>query len=358
MSEPRGADLLGAYILPGRVGDPRPGLEQALAGERLGLGTVWLSERWGTKDVPVLFGALTQTTERIRLAAGAMHFQTRHPLVLASTAVTLQALSGGRFILGVGKLAPRMWTMLGLPTATNALLSDTADIVRRLAAGETVSYEGPAGHYPALRLADLPAVPPVPIALTAIGPRTLEVAGRSFDGVLLHPFLSPEGVTRSAAVVRRAAVAAGREPDAVRIYASVVVASEANVDLLIRARAVTYFQSAPLGPALVTANGWDPEPLQRMADHPLVKGLNGGYADQELTKPQLVEVASTLPDEWLATTSAIGEPDAQAARLHEYLDAGADELILHGSTPDMLDDTVAAFVAAARSAAPAAAAER
>jgi len=346
VSGARDARLLGAYILPGRVPDPRPGLEQALAAERLGLGAIWLSERWGTKDVPVLFGALSQTTERIRLGAAAMHFQTRHPLVLASTAVTLQTLSGGRFVLGVGKLTPGLWRSYGLPNATNALLADTADMIRRLAAGEEVSYHGPAGDYPSMRLIDVPAVPFAPIALTAIGPRTLEAAGRSFDGVLLHPFVSPEGVTRSAAAVRDAAVSAGRPPDAVRVYASVVVAKPADVDILVRARAVTYFQSEPLGSMLVGVNGWDPQPLQRLREHPLVRALGGSYADSGLTKQQLVEVSATLPDEWLASTSAIGEPPDRAARLHEYLDAGADELILHGSTPDMLDDTVAAFLAA------------
>ncbi|WP_459979679.1 LLM class flavin-dependent oxidoreductase, partial [Mycobacterium avium] len=65
--------------------------------------TVWLSERWGTKDLGVIAGALSQVTTSIRIASGITHLQSRHPALLASLAMTAQALSGGRFILGVGR---------------------------------------------------------------------------------------------------------------------------------------------------------------------------------------------------------------------------------------------------------------
>src|ERR1700749_3043596 len=96
-------DCLGVYALPGRVRDPRPAIGQARIAEHLGLGTVWLSERWGTKDLGVLAGAIGQVTTDITFAAGITHFQTRHPAVLASTAMTAQALSNGRVILGFGR---------------------------------------------------------------------------------------------------------------------------------------------------------------------------------------------------------------------------------------------------------------
>src|SRR5271154_6461384 len=118
---------LGAYILPGRVLDPRPGIEEAKAAERIGLGSVWCADRWDTKEAGAICGALTQATSTIRFAAGMTHFVTRHPLALAGMAMTLQALSGGRFVLGVARKIAAIWDPLGIPTPTNAMMADYAD---------------------------------------------------------------------------------------------------------------------------------------------------------------------------------------------------------------------------------------
>ena len=82
---------LGAYLLPGRVTDPGAVVGQAKAAERLGLRTLWLSERWGTKDLGVIAGAVSQVTSQIRIASGITHLQSRHPALLASLA------TGGAF---------------------------------------------------------------------------------------------------------------------------------------------------------------------------------------------------------------------------------------------------------------------
>src|SRR5271154_970329 len=218
---------LGAYALPGRVTDPRPGLEQAVIGEALGLGSIWVAERWEKKEIAATLGALTQRTRRVKLVAGMTHFGTRHPIVLAGMASTLQALSGNRFILGFGRSVAFVWKNLGIPVPVNAGMADYARILRSLWRGETINYDGPAGRFPNMRMAEIPAVPP-PIILAAIGPKTLALAGAHFDGVVLHPFLTTEGVARSAAIVRRAAQEAGRDPAAVKIYAEVVVAPDST----------------------------------------------------------------------------------------------------------------------------------
>ena len=89
------------------MSDPRPAIGQAQAAEYLGLGTVWIGERWGTKDVSTLIGAIGQATSRVRIATGITHFGTRHPLVIASMAMTAQALTGGRVTLGFGRSVGR-----------------------------------------------------------------------------------------------------------------------------------------------------------------------------------------------------------------------------------------------------------
>jgi len=333
---------LGAYLLPGRVRDPGPAVGQARSAEHLGLGTVWLSERWGTKDFSVLLGAVSQATTRTKVAAGITHFLVRHPVVLASTAMTLQSLTGGRFILGVGRSVGPMWKAVGLPQMTNAVLVDSADILRRLCRGEKVRYDGPAGQYPVMRLGDLPDASPPPIVLAAIGPKSLALAGSHFDGALLHPFLTVDAVRRSAETVRRAASDAGRDPSTVRVYATVVVAPDLSPDeeaAIVGGRAVTYFQIPGFGEGLARVNDWDPAALQRLREHPQLSGIRGS-ADNAFTRDQLTEVSRLLPQEWLTEGAAVGSASICARRIGEYLDGGADELVLHGSAPELLGPTL------------------
>jgi probable F420-dependent oxidoreductase len=336
-SQTSGIDL-GAYVLPGRVSDPGVVIGQAQAAERYGLRTVWLSERWGTKDLGVIAGAVAQATSTVRIASGITHFQSRHPALLASLAMTAQALSGGRFVLGVGRSVDAMWAAVGLPRSTNASIVDHADIFRRLCCGEKVRYDGPAGKYPSLRLNDLPDQPVPPLVFAAIGRKGLALAGRHFDGVLLHPFLTPSAVRQSVRHVRDAERAAGRPPGSVRVYATVVVACELPPEeelAVVGARAVTYYQIPGFGERLAAVNGWDLEPLALLRSHPLLAGLRGS-ADSVLTREELVEVASVLPPAWTGDAAAVGSALDCHEAFERYREAGADELVLHGSTPDQV----------------------
>ncbi|CAN5150303.1 TIGR03857 family LLM class F420-dependent oxidoreductase [soil metagenome] len=337
--EGAGADAaLGAYALPGRVSDPRVGIAQAVEAERLGLETLWLSERWGTKDFGVLAGAFSQATDRIGIAAGVTHLQSRHPAMLASMAMTAQALSGGRLILGVGRSVDKMWTAVGLQPSTNQTIVDSVDIFRRLCRGEKVKYDGPAGRFPSLRLNDVPDQPVPPVVFAAIGPKGLALAGQHFDGVLLHPFLTPEAVGRSVVTVRSAAAAAGRDPASVRVYATVVTASglpREEEAAVVGARAVTYYQIPGFGEQLAKVNGWDLRDLDRLRSHPTLAGITGA-ADSVRTRAELVDAAAAVPEGWITEAAALGSRIDCLAALDRYAAAGADELVLHGSTPDQL----------------------
>ena len=336
---------LGAYTLPGRVADPRPAIGQAQVAEHVGLATAWIGERYGTKDVGVLAGAIAQATSTIKIGTAVSHFLFRHPLALASMATTLQALSGGRFMLGIGRSVAPMWGAVGLPKMTNQVLADLADIHRRLCRGEKVGYDGPAGRFPALRLGDVPEITPPPILLAAIGPKTLELAGRHFDGAILHPFLTTDAVHQSVERVRAGAEATGRDPASVHVYATVVTAPDLTEEhelAVVGGRAVTYYQIPEFGELLARVNGWDLAGLDELRAHPMLAGLRGA-ADSRFTKGQLADVSRSLPQEWLIEGAAIGSARVCAERLQQYLDAGADEIIIHGAVPELLGPTLQHF---------------
>jgi probable F420-dependent oxidoreductase len=329
---------IGAYVLPGRVVDPGPVVGQARAAEFAGLGSVWIGERYGTKDAGVLAATIGQATTGLRIGTAITTFMTRHHMALASMSMTLQALTGNRFTLGVGRSVAPLWKSFGLPAMSNAILVDSVDIVRRLCRGEKVTYQGPAGSYSSLRLGDLPDAEPPSISLAAIGPKTVQLAGQHFDGVILHPFLTADAVNRAAQLARAAAESAGRDPAAVRVYATVVVAPdlpEAEEQAVVAARAVTYLQIPGFGERLAAVNGWDPKPLEYLRAHPMLANLRGA-ADGAFTRDELTEVGRRVPVEWLQSAAASGSAAHCAARLDDYFAAGADELILHGSTPDLL----------------------
>ena len=335
-----------AYMLPGGVRDPRPGLDQARKAEELGLGGVWLGERVDTKDFPSLLGAATQVTQRIQLGVGVTAMNLRHPMVLAAAGQTLQALSGGRFRMGFGKSASWRWEGYGYPEPTVASMRDVANILRRLWAGETVSYNGPAGVFPHLRLPELIELPPPPLYLAAIGPKTLEMAGAVYDGVILHPFLTREGVRSSVQIVRNAATAAGRDPKSVTIVCTIVAAPDRaphDADLAIRSRGAGYFQIKGLGDMLVKANGWNPADLAAYRNDPRLLALEGKPADKYLSRDELIALTRAMPADWIPSSSVVGTSAECAAAFREYLAAGADEILVHGSSAEYLGGIAAAM---------------
>jgi 5,10-methylenetetrahydromethanopterin reductase len=251
----------------------------------------------------------------------------------------MQALSGDRFRLLLARGVASHLATLGSPPITFPRLADFISLMRRLWAGDTVNYDGILGAFPAINLTDRHLGPPPPIILTAIGPKALQFAGEHCDGVLLHPFISPQGVRNSTKVVRDAAERAGRDPLSVRIYHNVIVAPDLAPDeeeAVVGGRAITYFQVPGYGEMITSINGWDPAPLERMRAHPQIAALGGKLADQAFTRMQLVDVSRTLPKFWYDEGAAVGTPARCAAKLLEFLDAGADELVLHGSAPKQM----------------------
>jgi probable F420-dependent oxidoreductase len=335
----------GTYILPGRINDPRRGIDEARDAERIGLGTVWISERYALKEPAVLCGAVGEVTRRTRIA-GTFYATLRHPIVTASIANLMQAMTGNRFRAVFARAVPWYLEQIGAPPITFARLADYISILRRLWAGETVNYEGVLGRYPSLSLTDRHEGPGPPIIFTAIGPKALAFAGEHCDGVLPHPFLTPDSVAVATKTVHTAAERAGRNPIDVRIYHNIIAAPDLPQDereAVVGGRAVTYFQAIGFGELLVDINGWDRSELTRLRAHPTLAGLGNRTADQAYTRVQLVEASRLLPKSWIDQGAAVGTAVECASKLLDYLDAGADEIVLHGTAPKDLGGMAAAL---------------
>ena len=129
---------------------------------------------------------------------------TRHPAVTAAAIATLDELTGGRAFLGLGTGDSAVHN-LGYKPVSRARLRRYVDAVRRLLAGEEVDWEGGIGHTRWVRR-------PVPIILSAEGPRILKLAGEVADGAVVHTGLSADLVHDSFQRVEDGAKGVGRDP--------------------------------------------------------------------------------------------------------------------------------------------------
>jgi probable F420-dependent oxidoreductase len=304
---------------------------------------MFLSERYNVKDAPTLSGAVGAVTDPLGIATAATNHTTRHTIVTATFATTMHRLTGGRFSLGLGRGFDPLFQAMGIPPITSAQLEDVTGLLRRLWHGDLVlGHEGPSGSFPLLHQ-DATFDEDIPILLVALGPRTLELAGRIADAVVLHTFFSDAAVERSVAAVRRGAEQAGRDPSSVRIWSVLAtVGDHLSEELRLKklvGRLATYLQG--YGELLVRVNGWDPDVLVRYRADPVVTGARGAL-DAVGTPEELTHVASILPEEWLAA-AATGTPERCAETVLAQFDLGVDGVILHGATPDELEPVIAAY---------------
>jgi probable F420-dependent oxidoreductase len=334
---------LAFYGLAGGAQSPRDLLDECRTGEELGFGTVFLSERFNVTEIVTLSGAAAAVTERLRIATGVTNHTTRHPIVTASYASTMHLLTGGRFELGLGRGIDRLWDAMGMPHITSAQLEDIAGVLRRLWQGEMVlGHDGPAGRYPFLLL-DPEFRLDIPLLLSAFGPNSLELAGRVFDGVILHTFFTDETLQRCVRRVKDAAERAGRDPASVTVWSCFATIGDhlsepARLKKTV-GRLATYLQA--YGDLMVETNRWDPAVLAAFRSDEMVAGFRGAI-DVSATTDELEHIATLIPDEWLAP-SATGSAQQCAAAVRGQFELGADAVIMHGASPDELAPIVAAY---------------
>ena len=280
--------------------------------------------------VPVVAAAAAATRD-IRLGIGVTDVIRRHPASLAQTALTLDHLTGGRFVLGVGSGEALNLEPFGVANERPlSRLEDGLEVMRLLMASpDPVDYEGE--HFrlqgASLGLRPVDGRPP-PIWIAAHRPRGLALAGRRADGWL--PLATdPDQYAEMLARVREGAAAAGRPQDAVTpgLYARVVVAetreeAEAAIDgsLLMRFIALTR-------PAEAFA--------ARGAEHPLGEGAFGltSFMPTAYGRAEALRLAEAVPPEVVRDAVIHGTPDEVARAVEAFVERGARHVQLTNMTP-------------------------
>ena len=305
----------------------RDNLALAQEADRLGYAVVWAAEAYGS-DAPTVLSYIAAHTERIDIGSAVMQIPARTPAATAMTAATLDALSGGRFRLGLGLSGPQVsegWHGVRFDKPLGRT-REYVEIIRKALRRERLTYDGehwtlplPDGPGKALRLTVHPVRKEIPIYLAAVGPRNLELAGEIADG-WLAVFFSPAHADELLAHILAGRVKAGYEGlDGFDVVPSVpVVVGDDPRDCaeLVRPYAALYIggmgsREQNFYNQLAVRMGFDREAVE-------IQDLYLGG--------EPAEAAARVPFDFIDQTSLLGPPERIAARVRVYAEAGVTTL--------------------------------
>ncbi len=187
-------------------------IAQAQLAERMGFDSFWVPEDYAYPGAFSACGAIAASTTKIKIGTGVVNPFTRHPVLTAMELASLDQISNGRAMLGLGGgiklwIEEQMGISYGKPITA---LRDAVTIIRRLFAGEALDYQGKVACARAgIRFNLEPQRADVPIILGATGPKALELAGEIADG-MMPVCASPKGIRDAVERVRIGAARAAR----------------------------------------------------------------------------------------------------------------------------------------------------
>jgi F420-dependent oxidoreductase-like protein len=317
---------VGAMIEPRQPG----AAEFAVAAERIGVTSLWVPEVWGY-DALTGLAYLAARTSSIKLGTFVVQLGSRSPALLATSALSLQELSAGRFILGIGTSGPRVmegWhgVRFRKPVQTTR---ETIEIIRIVSGGERLEHAGeiyplplPDSRGAALK----PLVRPqrVPVYVAAMGPQNLRLTGEAADGWLGNAFI-PEAAEVFLGPLREGAQRAGRTLDQLDLVAPVAVEflDDAAADAAARRHADGYaFTIGAMGASGAGGQNFYNDAFTRL-----------GYGTEVETVARLWkegkhdEARSAVPLDLGRLTNLLGTPDAIAERVKRYRAVGITTLL-------------------------------
>jgi 5,10-methylenetetrahydromethanopterin reductase len=289
----------------------------ACLAEEAGYDSLWVTERYFHEETFSMLGYLAAVTQRLRLGVGVVNPYTRHPTLLAMASATLDRLSGGRFLLGVGRSERFLiQDRLGMSyQQSRAMLAETLAVLRALLAGQRLHSSSSRMTVRDARLALQPLQQPLPIYLAAIGPRALRLAGALADGVILNAYVPAAYVRYAVQEMRQAAQEAGRAPASVTTACMLVVRLTDDPERLfpsLKQRLVRLLAEPYIGEILLEKGGFDVD---------LVEPIRAAEAGK-------TDATALISAAMVEAFYLVGNAEHCRARLAEYAAAGVEMPLL------------------------------
>ena len=303
-------------------------LKLVRAAEETGWDSVWAAEAYGSDTATVLAWLASQTS-RIKIGSGIFQIPGRTPAMTAMTAATLDILSEGRMILGLGTSGPQVaegWHGERFGKQIQRTREYVA-ILRKALARERLEFEGesyelplPDGPGKALKLMITPVQERIPIYLAAIGPNNTRLAGEIADGYM--PFIfAPERVADARKLLEEGAARVGRSLNGFDIAPTVNLSMDDDVD---RARdAMRPVLALYVGGMGSREKNFYNQAVQRLGYEDAAREVQDLYLDGKKE-----EAAAALPGELIDHVTLCGPADRIKDRLAAYRDAGIGTMIV------------------------------
>jgi 5,10-methylenetetrahydromethanopterin reductase len=308
-----GAGLLGHYS---RAYPVTRVAELGALCERLGFNSYWVADQRWMRDVWVSLAATALRTSRIRLGTRVTDPYVRHPALTAVAIGSLDELSDGRAILGLGAGGSGFREMGIERTKPVTAIREAIELIRRLLAGEEVDYPGELVRFRRGAL-EFATRRDIPIVVVARGPRILELGGRLADGVMVASMASPAAVTWGIEHVRSGMRRAGRAPTAVElssmVYTSISTDGPAARWIVRRGIAAALLGSYPNYDFLAASGLVVPDELLAL--------LKTG-------KPDYPRLMAAIPDAFVDHLGLAGTPAECAAQIERIVAAGIRHVVL------------------------------
>ena len=308
-------------------------LELAREAERLGVDSIWVPEFWAY-DAFTPLAAIAARTNRVRLATGIAQLGARTPAMLAMSAMGLQKISGGRFVLGIGTSGPQVmegWHGVGFSRPVRRT-RETIEIIRMITAGERLTYSGEVYQLPlpgseGVAIRSRADACFVPVYVAALGPANLALTGELADGWIGNSFF-PETSEVFFGPIGAAARRAGRSLSDLDLVVAVSVEFTDDVEAAGRRHAAGYaFTFGAMGSR---ADNFYNNAFAR-------QGFGDDVAEvQRLwAEGQREAAAARVPIEIGLGTNLIGPPDLVRDRLRAYRDCGVTTLRVNPVASDL-----------------------
>jgi F420-dependent oxidoreductase-like protein len=296
--------------------------------ERLGYDSVWSAEAYGS-DAATVLAFLAAGTSTIKLGSAIFQMPARSPAMTAMTAATIDQLSGGRMLLGIGSSGPQVaegWH--GQPFAHQLQRTrEYVGVVRMALARDRVEYHGetielplPDGPGKPLKLMISTAQERIPIYLAAIGPKNTALAGEIADGWIPTLF-SPSHVTAVRAMLDEGAARAGRSLDGFDI--APVVNAYVSDDLELARNLMRPGLALYLGGMGSRAQNFYNKLVQRYGFEAEAREIQDLYLSGKKD-----EAAAAIPTALIDEVSLCGPPGVVRDRLTAFRDAGVGTLMV------------------------------
>jgi len=300
-------------------------LRYAKVAEENGYDSIWLAEDLGFRDATVPLASLAVSTSRIKLATGILAVYYRSPALTAMTAATLDELSGGRLILGLGSGAPRFLAAQGIDSSKPLdALREYIEIIRQILKGDSVTYEGRFQNLTDVKLSFKPPRLRIPIYVAARRKRMLQLAGEIADGILLDDgFCSESYIGWARENVRQGLEKTGRNPRDVDLSCAVFLSVSPDHDQA----------KENAKPSVLTV-------LSRGYLDPFLKMWRLTVADitparDAWSRGNISEACKNTPDALLDGSAIYGTPDECRKKMAELRGSGVEMPVIRPIGPNI-----------------------